>query len=91
MNNIEVEFLENVKNNMNKGEKKHFPEFISSGLAEIYDQSISEHPESKFWSYIILEKLGPTLDHTFAKSDEISMPVILQIGIQIIDSLQAIH
>ena len=80
-NNNEIEFLENIEQNMPLNKKQNFPKIISNGLVEINDPIMTSQSDSKIWSYIILEMLGDTVDKVFMTSNKITIPVALQIGI----------
>ena len=64
---------------------------FSNGLVEIHDEMLNQQEDSFLWSYMVLEKLGDTVQSIFETSDKIDIPAVLQIGIQIIEIFKAIH
>lgn len=65
----------------------------------INDKSLKRFPrnitrnddETNLWSFIVQERLGNTLGYTFKHTKKLTTPVILAVGIQIVDMLEAIH
>ena len=80
-NNNEIEFLEKVKKNMAQKQKLYFPTIISNGLVEIDDQTFVSWSKSNLWSYIVIDMLGDTVESVFSRTNKITIPVALQIGI----------
>lgn len=56
-----------------------------------FPPSIKRNNDSGLWSYLVLERLGNTLGYMQKKTDRMTRSVILSIGIQIIDMLEAVH
>ena len=65
---------------MNDKSLKRFPRSITRNLEE-----------RNLWSYIVQERLGNTLGYVFKYTSKLTLPVVLAIGIQIVEMLEAVH
>lgn len=105
MNDREFDALNEIisQTKANFGQNELFAETYTKGKVLILDNSLAkskkkkgkteeEEIESHIWSYIVQEKLGDTLEnYLFQKDEPFSEKTVLQVGIQLLDSIKMIH